>query len=547
MLKRCCLSFFVLLLPVAVWCGGVSPEPENNSVMADREQMTPRQLLDMAESYYEKAAIDTALIYYDMVTATPQQEGDTEQLKMVVEAYNKEAVIYFHMGDYRRSYESLISALPLAEKCNYVEYETLLYTNIGNINFRFNEYETAKEYYLKALGLHRDSTVIVALYNNLGAVEAELGQTDSAFRYLNGALQISGRNRDVYKYSILNTVASLYQKERQYDSAFYYYRSALMEAKKQNSKEDEAETLSNLGNLWFERNRPDSARCYIESSIAVAVDNKFMPTLTENYHILSKIEKAGGNSSRSLEYFEQYASLKDSILNAKNFGDINQLQRMYEVSKINRQVEQLTIERQFREQTIFYHRVIQAVTLSLLLVVSVVLLIVFRQKRKLNSAYKTLFEKNLEIIDFRGSREKQPEKHKRVLPQESTPDDLLNRIMAVMEETDVICDPKFSINMLAGLVQANHHYVSHEINTKLRKNFRTFLNGYRIREAQRLFAEPDSAKYTIESVSLRVGFKSRSTFREAFKEVTGISPNIYLNYMQENKNWLNLTESNREE
>ncbi len=377
----------------------------------------------------------------------------------------------------------------------------------------------------------------VALYNNLGELENKSGNVDSAFYYLNEALRLSGLYNDIYKYNILNSLASLYRKERQYDSALYYYRSAAAEAKRQNSPEIEAENLSNLGSFWLELHEPDSARFHIELSNAIAVGNNFLPTVTENYLILSKIERSKGNSSdRVLEYFEKYAALKDSMLNAKNFGDINQLQRLYEVSKINRQIEELTIEQQFKEQTIFYHRIIQAISLPVLMVVSVVLLIVFRQKRKLNAAYKTLFEKNVEIIDFHGSHGKQPEKQKRPSPQDQdTQDDLLNRILAAMEETEVICDPKFSINMLAGLVQANHQYVSQVINTTFGKNFRTFLNSYRIREAQRLFAEPDSAKYTIESVSLSVGFRSRSTFREAFKEVTGISPTFYLNSMNESR------------
>jgi AraC-like DNA-binding protein len=58
------------------------------------------------------------------------------------------------------------------------------------------------------------------------------------------------------------------------------------------------------------------------------------------------------------------------------------------------------------------------------------------------------------------------------------------------------------------------------------------LNEYRVREAQRLFAQPDAAKYTIESVSLIVGYKSRSTFREAFAEITGVSPSFYLKSIQ---------------
>jgi YesN/AraC family two-component response regulator len=87
---------------------------------------------------------------------------------------------------------------------------------------------------------------------------------------------------------------------------------------------------------------------------------------------------------------------------------------------------------------------------------------------------------------------------------------------------------------LAELVESNQAYVSQVINNTLKKNFRSLLNTYRIPEAQRLLSTPDAAKYTIESIAYQVGFKSRTAFREAFKEITGVSPNYYLKSAQKN-------------
>jgi AraC-like DNA-binding protein len=111
--------------------------------------------------------------------------------------------------------------------------------------------------------------------------------------------------------------------------------------------------------------------------------------------------------------------------------------------------------------------------------------------------------------------------------------ELLNKIYTVMEDVSVVCDPDFSVEKLATLVQSNNTYISQVINTNLKKNFRSFINIYRIREAQRLFSEPDVAKYTIDAVALQVGFKSKSAFYDAFKEITGVSPSFYLKSIQE--------------
>jgi len=107
-------------------------------------------------------------------------------------------------------------------------------------------------------------------------------------------------------------------------------------------------------------------------------------------------------------------------------------------------------------------------------------------------------------------------------------EELLNRILAIMEDASTICDTEFSLDKLAELVQSNQNYVSQVINIALKKNFRSFLNSYRIKEVQRLFSEPDAAKYTIESLATMAGFKSPSAFRNAFKETTGVSPSFYV-------------------
>ena len=503
--------------------------PQDDGIISDFKQLPSQQLLDTGNYYYKKMVADTALVCYSLLINTLIKDTDFEQQKRVIEAYNKSAIIYAQLCDYRTAYEFFIKALILCEKANYTSYEPKIYTNIGNVYYRFNKYDMAKLYYSKALNVCSDSTTIVAILNNLGAIEVENGRRDSAFYFLNTALQLSKRYNDIYLCNIQSDIALLYQKSKAYDSAYYYFRLSLDEAKKNNKIEKEAELLSDLGKLFFEVNKTDSALFYINLSNTMAVGNDFLRILAENHLTLFKIEEAKGNTINALEHFKNYAHLKDSVFNAENFGDINQLQQLYEVSKMNQQIEQLVVEQQIKERTIYYQTLIQIFSLIVLLLVSIVLLSVFLQKKKLNSAYKTLFEKNLEIMNL---QERSSNKYKKSALTYAMQNKLLNRILTLMEDTATICDAKFSVDKLAELVQSNQTYVSQVINTIIKKNFRSFLNSYRIREAQRLFSEPDAAKYTIEAVALRTGFNSRNAFHDAFKEITGVSPSFYLKSMQ---------------
>jgi AraC-like DNA-binding protein len=450
------------------------------------------------------------------------------------------------MSDYRSAYKNFIDALLLCEKYKIISEESKIHNNLGNIYYHFKKYDMAKSYYNKALITGEDTANIPVYYNNLGMVMLEVGKIDSAFYYFNRSLQICKKYN--YHLSVVsNSVASLYQKIKQYDSAYYYYKLSVEESRKNKLVQHEIKSLSDLGELFFEINEMDSALFYTNLSNTLAEENNFSRVIANNYLIRSKIEESKGNTGDAFKYYKKYADLKDSVFNTAIFGDISQLQRSYEVSKTNQQIEQLIVKQQIREQTIF-------IILCILLLVSVVLFYIYRQKKNLNKAYKALVEKNLEIINLQENSSQKYQKKIRALRasnsasgnvsgnaqnivqnsvQGNSQNELFDKISAVMEDCSIICDTGFTIDKLATIVQANHTYVSQVINNIANKNFRSFLNGYRIQEAQRVFSEPDAGKYTIESVALRVGFKSRSVFYDAFKDVTGVSPNFYLKSVQE--------------
>ena len=456
------------------------------------------------------------------------------QLFDTIEDYNKTAIHYYHLCDFLSAYEYLIKALLLCEKTNYESYKPKIYTNMGNIYYRFNKYDIAKSYYLKALHLCHDSTTIVVMLNNLGTIEIINGNLDTAFLYLEKSLQMSKQHENTYLHTTLNTMAWAFQNRNLYDSAFYYYRWSLEEARLNEKIEKETEILSNMGKLFFEVHKTDSALHYIDLSNVIAEEIHFLSILSENHLTLSKIDETRGRNKSALEHYKQYAILKDSVLNNEKFGNINQLQRLYEVSKTNKQIEKLVVEKQIREKTIYYQKIIWGITFFVLIVVMIALLFIFLQNKRLKIAYRVLFEKNIKIMELQeNSLKENGEKYKKSPLTDEKHEELLNRILILMEDSSIICDAEFSLEKLAELVQSNHTYVSQVINTALKKNFRSFLNSYRIQEAQRIFSELDITKYTIEYVALQVGFKSPTAFRNAFREITGVSPNYYLKAMRE--------------
>ena len=503
---------------------------QNSDFSQKFKDLSISELYQTAHRYDTNKHFDTALFVYNLLIHTPVQ--DTEHL-YIVKALNNAAVIYLRLSHFRNAYDFLIRALLLSESIQSSPHEEAkIYNNLGSVYKYFDQDDIARLHYLRSLDLFEDSVVMVLVLSNVGETEFKLGNLDSAEYYINKALQLSRRQNNAHSQTILKLKALFCQSNQRYDSAFHYYGLALAEAKKVNDREKEAQILANLGHLFFETKKIDSALFYLNLSNTLAKEHDFLAIVESNYLILSDIEFSRGHHKNAFQHLQQHLALKELVYGVDIFGEINQIQHLYEVSKINQQIERLVIEQQVKQKTIHFQRIVQLILLVVLLLVIAALVFFFFQNRRLNRAYHTLFEKNMELIEFHNKTDNPLEKYKNRSLTDDTQKELLEQILAIMEDTAIICDTEFSINKLAKLVQSNEAYVSQTINTAFQKNFRSFLNRYRIREAQRLISELDTSKYTLELVGQQVGFKSQSAFRNVFKEITGITPHFYLKSVQ---------------
>lgn len=87
--------------------------------------------------------------------------------------------------------------------------------------------------------------------------------------------------------------------------------------------------------------------------------------------------------------------------------------------------------------------------------------------------------------------------------------------------------PELTLAQFAEKVNIPSYYVSQVINEKLNCNFFDFVNGYRVEAAKAMLIDPKLNHYTIVSISYEAGFNSKSTFYNAFKKVTGLTPSQY--------------------
>ncbi len=72
-------------------------------------------------------------------------------------------------------------------------------------------------------------------------------------------------------------------------------------------------------------------------------------------------------------------------------------------------------------------------------------------------------------------------------------------------------------------------YVSQIVNTITGDNFAHYINQYRVEAVKKMIWDPEYSNYTLLTMGLESGFTSKTTFYNAFKKVTGQTPNEYKN------------------
>ena len=105
---------------------------------------------------------------------------------------------------------------------------------------------------------------------------------------------------------------------------------------------------------------------------------------------------------------------------------------------------------------------------------------------------------------------------------------LADRIMELLRTKKPYLNPAFTVHDLCTDLNAPRHHVQYCLKNILNTSFTDLKNGFRIEHAKQLLSEKKDPRFTIDGVGLQAGFASSSNFYATFKEVTGMTPNQWI-------------------
>jgi len=97
----------------------------------------------------------------------------------------------------------------------------------------------------------------------------------------------------------------------------------------------------------------------------------------------------------------------------------------------------------------------------------------------------------------------------------------IKKILVEFGEKKIYLNKDLTINDLAKIVGSNRTYLSNAINQEFNQNFCAFVNGFRVKELEKVVKEnPD---FAIDEYVLRCGFGSVNSMKRSVAAITGIS------------------------
>lgn len=534
-------------------------------------------IMKKAEHYLNAGYSDTALVYYMVVCNRMNDNLPDKDKQQCAMAYLKKGNIFYMKGNYAGALSAYFSGLRIYSACKDKHEKGRFYNNIANVYSMFGDYTKGLEYYKKGYEFchkYGDKANAFKILANMTKVNIIRGNMSSARKYYKMSEKVKNPNDNGNCYTSIFNLGFILMSEKNYREAINTYNELLDYAveNKMNPRYL-CSAYEQLYKNYMSIGDRDSTLKYMHLCESTAVKHGILHVYLEVLVKYADYYDSMGNYKVASRYRALYQHEKDSIYDTHEFDAVKNEQLLYEMNKYDEYIASLNAREKERLQTISRQRLTIAGVTVVTAVIGVLLLLVYRQKGKIDKSYNDLFVINRDFVkqqEFTRQRmlelnnrlksseaelsalrasQKQPDggaapdaavivdgaaadgddgKNKTLAISEDMRRKLLDAVIDVMENSTEFCSSDFSLARLASLVGSNSKYVSLVINDTFHKTFKNYVNDYRIRLACLRMADTGTyGSYTLNAIAESVGFKSYTTFVELFRKVVGITPSMY--------------------
>ncbi|MBP9068811.1 MAG: tetratricopeptide repeat protein [Bacteroidia bacterium] len=327
--------------------------------------------------------------------------------------YNYMSVVLKNQGDLKKSMEYNFKALGIKEKLNDKQGIAAACVNLGKIYFEQKNFKKAEEMYRRSSSLYKDvknADGHANTLNSLAHLYCQMEKYDSALINYKQAYDIVEKIGDKYAMSgVMVNIGEFYYKygDPACDSskqdcrptnlakAKECFERSLAIAEENKSVQGICAAKNHLAWLAYRFGNYKEGKTLSLASLELAKKLKFPAYIRNSSELLYIIERKEGNFEKSLEYYQQYIVMRDSVRNTEHTKELLKKELEYdylkkkEIDKANNDKELAISEERENNQKLV--SIFVGIGLVLVLVFAV---IIFNRLRVTNKQKKVIEEKN---------------------------------------------------------------------------------------------------------------------------------------------------------
>ncbi len=376
------------------------------SIKNDDQKWIAQSYNDIGISNFKLGLLDSALYYYDKSLAIRKSLNDKS---LIASSLSKKGVVYQELGNFNKSLENHLEALKIFEEANNENYQAMTLNNISVIYEKLNNVEKTLFYGEKALAIHiknNNEYESAHCYANLASVYKTKKDIEKSKDYLQNALDIYKKYGDKSnEAATLNSFGLNLRSQKKDREALKYYKKAFEITEQIDDKLGMALYGHNLGSINLDLGNYLQAEKYSLASIKnTETSNKYQLSLS--YRLLSNVYSYLNDGKKSKYYFDSYVKIKDSLYSIESSNQIAEMEVKYETEKKDKELiikDAEIVKQQADASKKAFQRNGFIIGFFFILVFSIIVLRMFRQKRKANIILalqkEEIEEKNRDILD----------------------------------------------------------------------------------------------------------------------------------------------------
>lgn len=183
----------------------------------------------------------------------------------------------------------------------------------------------------------------IVTYNQMGNAYLMMSMNDSAFYYYKKGFNLAEISKDSLQMAnITQCMGIAYREIGDFMLAKKYFR----QAEKYTANVDyRAKLYLNLSKNFHEMDMPDSAKFYIDKSLAV-IQKEDIYLFANIYKTLSQIAEKQNDYNSSLNYYKKYTEYLEQIVDENKNAEILELQKKYKYELLKNENNSLKIQKQ---------------------------------------------------------------------------------------------------------------------------------------------------------------------------------------------------------